>query len=64
MPFPRKVPIYAHFVPKEWPPSLSAVLLLQVTKVNATGVRHMTRFTEVDTLALVFMPQTQTPVQS
>lgn len=55
--------MYGHFVPSEWPPSLSAVSLLQVIKINATRTRHTARSREVDTLAVVFLPKMQTPVQ-
>lgn len=43
------------------PPGVS---LLQMTKVNATSIRHVYRFREVDTLNVVFLPQMQTLVQS
>lgn len=43
------------------PPGVS---LLQVTKVNATGIRHASQFSEVDALPVVFLPQVQTRVQS
>lgn len=54
--------MYAHFVPNECPSP--GVSLLQMTKVNATSVRHVSRFREVDTLNVVFLPQMQTLIQS